>query len=74
MLRTNRDSTFLNIFPARLAPGGIFEDRFGALRRQFTVEVIGAIDGDILKLEEDFLYKDGGEGSPHMENPPDRRA
>lgn len=38
---------------------GIFEDRFGTLRRQFVVDVTGTWDGDTLTLEEDFLYDDG---------------
>ncbi|WP_417830504.1 DUF3833 domain-containing protein [Thalassospira sp.] len=38
---------------------GIFEDRFGTLRRQFTVEITGTIEDDVLTLEEDFIYDDG---------------
>ena len=38
---------------------GIFEDRFGNLRRQFRVNMTGSVDGDTLTLEEDFLYDDG---------------
>lgn len=38
---------------------GIFEDRFGKLRRQFTVDITGTIDDGVLTLEEDFLYDDG---------------
>ena len=38
---------------------GIFEDRFGNLRRQFRVNMIGTVDGDTLTLAEDFLYDDG---------------
>lgn len=38
---------------------GIFEDRFGNLRRDFTVELEGVRDGDTLTLTEDFLYSDG---------------
>ena len=38
---------------------GIFEDRFGNLRRQFTVDIFGSMDGDVLVLEEDFLFDDG---------------
>lgn len=38
---------------------GIFEDRFGNLRRQFRVEIEGTLDGDVLTLDEQFLYDDG---------------
>ncbi len=38
---------------------GIFEDRFGNLRRQFRVVLEGTVDGDALTLDETFLYDDG---------------
>ena len=38
---------------------GIFEDRFGNLRRQFTVDIKGSMVGEELVLEEDFLFDDG---------------
>ncbi len=38
---------------------GIFEDRFGKLRRQFTVDITGSIEDGVLTLEEDFIYDDG---------------
>ena len=38
---------------------GLFEDRFGKVRRQFSVDIEGRIDGDTLTLEEDFVYDDG---------------
>ena len=38
---------------------GIFEDRFGNLRRQFRVVLEGMVDGDVLTLDETFLYDDG---------------
>ena len=38
---------------------GIFEDRFGNLRRQFRVNMVGTVEGDTLTLDEDFLYDDG---------------
>ncbi len=38
---------------------GIFEDRFGNLRRQFTVDIKGFVEDDVLVLEEDFLFDDG---------------
>ncbi len=38
---------------------GIFEDRFGNLKRQFTVDIIGTMEGDELVLDERFFYSDG---------------
>ena len=38
---------------------GIFEDRFGNLRRQFRVNITGTVEGDTLTLDEHFLYDDG---------------
>ena len=38
---------------------GVFQDRFGRLRRQFEVEIEGDWDGRRLTLTEDFLYDDG---------------
>ena len=36
-----------------------FEDRFGTVRRQFTVEIDGKRDGDAFVLDERFVYSDG---------------
>jgi len=38
---------------------GIFEDRFGTVRRQFTVDITGTLDGSELVLDERFNYSDG---------------
>ncbi len=38
---------------------GIFQDRFGNLRRQFVVDIDGTWDGETLTLVEDFRYDDG---------------
>lgn len=38
---------------------GIFEGRNGDLKRQFTVDIRGDIEGDQLTLTEDFVYADG---------------
>ena len=42
---------------------GIFEDRFGNLRRQFRVNLSGKLDGSRLVLDEEFLYDDGERAS-----------
>lgn len=46
-------------FAGQTKAWGIFEDRFGKLRRQFTVDIVGRWDGDTLVLEEDFTFADG---------------
>ena len=38
---------------------GLFEDRFGRVRRQFQVDIQGRVDNAELTLEEDFLYDNG---------------
>lgn len=38
---------------------GMFQDRFGNLRRQFEADVHGTWDGRALTLVEDFVYDDG---------------
>ncbi|MDX2225175.1 MAG: DUF3833 domain-containing protein [Rhodospirillaceae bacterium] len=38
---------------------GMFEDRFGNLRRQFVVDINGTWDGEKLVLDERFVYSDG---------------
>jgi hypothetical protein len=49
----------LGFLEGRTLAHGIFEDRFGKLRRYFTVEMTGTMDGQVLTLEEDFVYSDG---------------
>ncbi|MBR9829335.1 MAG: DUF3833 domain-containing protein [Oceanospirillales bacterium] len=48
-----------DFFQGKVYAWGIFEDRFGNLRRQFQVEIDGDWDGDRLVLNEKFLYSDG---------------
>lgn len=38
---------------------GIFQDRFGTVRRQFVADVVGTVEGDVLTLDETFEYADG---------------
>ena len=38
---------------------GIFEDRFGNLRREFKVDIQGTWDGRTLTMVEDIVYADG---------------
>lgn len=46
-------------FAGKTKAWGIFEDRFGNLRREFTVDIDGSFDGDDFVLVEDFVYSDG---------------
>ena len=46
-------------FVGDVKASGIFEDRFGVVRRQFTVEINGTWDGRNLVLDEHFQYSDG---------------
>ncbi|MGF1562160.1 MAG: DUF3833 domain-containing protein [Geminicoccaceae bacterium] len=38
---------------------GMFQDRFGKVRRQFVVDLRGTQEGDEFVLREDFVYEDG---------------
>ena len=46
-------------FAGQTRAWGIFEDRFGQLRRQFTVDILGTWDGRELVLDEQFQYRNG---------------
>jgi hypothetical protein len=46
-------------FRGRTEAWGVFEDRFGRVRRQFKVDIDGSFDGRELTLVEDFVYTDG---------------
>lgn len=46
-------------FSGHVEAWGLFEDRFGALKRQFFVDIDGQWDGETLTLREDFSYSDG---------------
>lgn len=49
-------TTFLE---GRSIAWGVFEDRFGKVRRRFTVELLGRWQGRVFHLEELFTYDDG---------------
>lgn len=46
-------------FDGKFVAHGQFQDRFGAVRRQFEVKIDGKWDGSNLKLVENFVYEDG---------------
>jgi hypothetical protein len=46
-------------FSGKTRAWGLFEDRFGTIRRQFVVDIDGKWDGTELVLNEDFTFADG---------------
>ena len=48
-----------SFFKGKTVAYGIFEDRFGNLKRQFRVNITGKVENNTLTLDEDFLYDDG---------------
>lgn len=38
---------------------GVFEDRFGKVRRSFKVDITGTVENGVLTLDERFIYDDG---------------
>jgi hypothetical protein len=46
-------------FLGRTKAWGFFQDRFGTIRREFVVDIHGYMDGEVLVLDEDFVYADG---------------
>jgi hypothetical protein len=46
-------------FAGKTKGWGLFEDRFGNVRKQFCVDINGSWNGKELYLEEDFLYSNG---------------
>ncbi len=48
-----------DFFAGRTVAWGIFEDRFGRLRRRFNVEMRGAWNGSQFQLDETFTYDTG---------------
>jgi hypothetical protein len=59
--RTGRPPLVLEqFFNGRTVAAGLFEDRFGKVRRQFVVTIDGRLEPDgTLVLDEDFTYNDG---------------
>ena len=44
--------SLFDYFKGKTSAWGIFEDRFGNIRRQFQVDIEGLIDGNVLILDE----------------------
>ena len=53
--------TLEEYFEGNVIAYGIFEDYSQSLSRQFRVNIKGTVEGNVLTLEEDFLYDDGEE-------------
>ena len=46
-------------FVGRTTAWGLFEDRFGRVRREFRADITGSYEQGVLTLVEDFVYSDG---------------
>lgn len=46
-------------FEGKTRAWGMFQGRDGTLKRRFTVDIAGRVEGDRLTLTEDFVYDDG---------------
>ena len=46
-------------FEGKTKAWGMFQDRFGNLKRSFKVDINGVLQDNILTLDEKFLYDDG---------------
>ncbi|MEM1106605.1 MAG: DUF3833 domain-containing protein [Pseudomonadota bacterium] len=46
-------------FEGQTVAHGIFEDRFGKVRRTFKVDITGTVEDGVLTLDERFIYDDG---------------
>tara|TARA_B100000989_G_scaffold83918_1_gene60150 strand:+ start:129 stop:656 length:528 start_codon:yes stop_codon:yes gene_type:complete len=46
-------------FNGKTIARGVFEDRFGNIKKSFKVFIDGSWNGEILILKEDFIYDDG---------------
>jgi len=51
--------TLEDYFSGYTQASGLFVDRFGSIRRQFSVDIHGYVDDDKLILDEDFTFDDG---------------
>ena len=44
-------------FDGKTVAYGVFENRSGEIVNQFKVDITGSVEGDVLTLDEDFIYK-----------------
>tara|TARA_Y100001936_G_C16024171_1_gene641400 strand:- start:563 stop:1093 length:531 start_codon:yes stop_codon:yes gene_type:complete len=57
--KTEPQFDLFKYFSGNTKAWGIFQGRGGELKRQFTVDINGKIEGDEITLVEDFVYADG---------------
>ena len=58
-MNTSQKLVIEDYFNGKTKAWGMFEDRFGNVRKQFSVQIDGRWDGKALRLEENFTYSDG---------------
>ncbi|MES9940226.1 MAG: DUF3833 domain-containing protein [Candidatus Thiodiazotropha sp. 6PLUC2] len=58
-LETQPEFDLFEYFDGEQQAWGVFVDRFGTLRKRFTVKIVGNVTDNLLKLEESFVYDDG---------------
>ena len=56
---TNPKLDLFAYFEGETRAWGMFQDRFGEVKRRFTVDITGKVEGDRLTLDEAFVYDDG---------------
>lgn len=54
-----RELVLEDYFAGKTTAYGIFEDRFGKVRRSFKVDITGTVADGVLTLDERFIYDDG---------------
>lgn len=58
-INTTPKLDIFDYFSGQTQAWGMFEDRFGNVRRQFNVDIMGKIENNALVLDEQFHYSDG---------------
>lgn len=59
MVDTRPTLDLFDYFDGKTRAWGMFQGRNGDLKRRFTVDISGEVEGDVLTLTEDFIYSDG---------------
>lgn len=54
-------------FNGKTTAYGVFENRSGEVINQFKVDIIGRVEGDVLIMDEDFVYANGKTEHRHWE-------
>ncbi len=58
-IKSNQRFVLEEYFAGKTRAWGLYEDRFGTVKRQFVVDINGTWDGTQLTLDEDFTFADG---------------